>query len=517
MMMNFVRPARRRADYQQKRSRRRRCPAPELTMINRLPAKLSSSFGRLAAVLALALLLAVCCAPPALAASPDDNCRQMLINKQHLLSPDYAPSSLVPLSNYMRAGANVTMTAEAAAALGEMAAAMAEEGLTDIYGQSGYRSYQLQEQLNNNKIWYYRNLGYSYEQAVELACTVVAAPGASEHQSGLAIDLATSANGGGLTESFGSTPAGQWLNENCWKYGFILRYPADKTEITGYIYEPWHFRYVGQPHAEYMYRNNLCLEEYYALLQEEGILTYSDGEGVPYAVRLDQYNTSANLPDDELIAVSRAYADSELGFLITTTVPQIELFDITGHWAESYIRNLHSLGIIEGYSDNTFRPEKKISRAEMISLIYRTYQTLYPGQSAGSGTVEESPFADVPDGAYYLPALLALQELDLLAPGLIEEQADGSSIFLPDQDALRREMAQSLAPLFISLPDLPTSDLVLQDMVDADPQLQQAVQLLVDTGVVIGNASGNFSPDKTLSRAELSTMLDRVLSFFAGR
>ena len=115
---------------------------------------------------------------------------------------------------------------------------------------------------------------------------VVAAPGASAHQSGLAIDFTTSANGSSLTDSFGTTPVGQWLAANSWKYGLILRYPADKTEITGYIYEPWHFRYVGEPHAEYMYKNDLCLEEYYALLQEEGIITYTTEAGVSYACLL---------------------------------------------------------------------------------------------------------------------------------------------------------------------------------------------------------------------------------------
>ena len=183
-------------------------------------------------IASLALLMALAAVTPALASSADDNCRHMLVNKQHLLDSDYVPSSLTPLSNYMAAGGNVTMTAEAAAAIGEMVDAMAAEGLTDIYGQSGYRSYATQKMLNDNKILYYRNLGYSYEHAVELACTVVAAPGASEHQSGLAIDFTTSANGSSLTDSFGTTPVGQWLAANSWKYGFILRYPADKTEIT---------------------------------------------------------------------------------------------------------------------------------------------------------------------------------------------------------------------------------------------------------------------------------------------
>ena len=179
----------------------------------------------------VALIMALAAVTPAMADSPDDNCRHMLVNKQHLLAADYVPSSLTPLSNYMSAGGNVTMTAEAAAAIGEMVDAMAAEGLTDIYGQSGYRSYQTQQELNSNKIWYYRNQGYSYEDAVELACTVVAAPGTSEHQSGLAIDFTTSANGGSLTESFGTTAVGQWLAANSWKYGFILRYPADKSAM----------------------------------------------------------------------------------------------------------------------------------------------------------------------------------------------------------------------------------------------------------------------------------------------
>ena len=126
----------------------------------------------------------------------------------------------------------------------------------------------------------------------------------------------------------------------------------------------------------------------------------------------------------------------------------------------------------------------------------------------------ESPFIDVPDGAYYLDALLTLQSKDMIAPGLIQNNADGTASFLPEQNALRREVAQSLAPLFTALPDLPSSGIVLKDMVEADPELQAAVQLLVDAGVVTGNASGNFMPDEDITRAEVSTMLDRILTFF---
>ena len=485
--------------------------------------------------LSLAVALILTAVAPAVAATPDDNCRQMLVNKQHLLDAAYVPSSLTALADYMSAGGNVMMTAEAAEAAGKMVAAMKADGLTDIHGQSGYRSYATQKMLNDNKITYYRNQGYGNEQALELACNVVAAPGASEHQTGLAIDFTTSANGGSLTEDFGTTPVGQWLAANSWKYGFVLRYGADKVAITGYIYEPWHFRYVGQPHAEYMYQNELCLEEYYQQLQEQEIITCTSVSGQSYAVRFSEYNNSSTLPADELVSLSRAYPNAPLGFITTTTVPQIALFDITGHWAEACIRNLNALGIISGYPNNTFRPEKNVSRAEMVSMIYRTYLLLYPDEAdmeqpeqaaapqSGDGAdpltslpegTTASPFADVPDGAYYLDPLLSLNAKGLVAPGLLQEQANGATTFLPDQKALRREVAQSLAPLFMVMPDIPSSGIVLKDMVDADPDLQAAVQLLVDAGIVAGNPSGDFLPEADISRAEISAMLDRILSFF---
>lgn len=474
---------------------------------------------KLLLVLSLALIIALTAAAPALAASPDDNCRDMLVNKTHLLDSRYAPSSLTALDNYMPAGGNVTMTAEAAQAAGKMYAAMKAAGISDLYGQSGYRSYSLQQTLNTNKINYYLNQGYSYNKAVELACSVVAAPGTSEHQSGLAIDFTTSANGGSLTESFANTPAGKWLKENSWKYGFILRYPADKTNITGYIYEPWHFRYVGQPHAEYMYKNGLCMEEYFSLLEEQKIITYTTVDGKEYAVRYERYNNSALLPDGQLISVSRAYADGQLGFIVTTTVPQQYLFDIVGHWAEDCIRHLASLDIIQGYTNNTVRPEKNISRAEIMTMIYRTYIWLYPDENITSSDdtpiVTKSPFADVADNAYYLQPLVFLQDKGLLPLEMITTNSSGQQFFSPDQNALRSEAALSLAPLLASRTDIPSSGIVMKDMVNADPELREAVQLLVDAGVILGNPSGNFNPNNKITRAEIMAMLDRIVLFLS--
>ena len=126
---------------------------------------------------------------------------------------------------------------------------------------SSYRTQEYQEGLFQRKINYYLNLGYNQEDAVRLAGTVIAIPGTSEHQLGLAVDIIDTRSWS-LNEGQAQLPAQQWLMENCWKYGFILRYPKDKTEETGIIYEPWHYRYVGKEVAKELYDAGLTLEEY---------------------------------------------------------------------------------------------------------------------------------------------------------------------------------------------------------------------------------------------------------------
>ena len=133
--------------------------------------------------------------------------------------------------------------------------------------QSSYRAYSKQEQLYWNKVAEYK---YYYSDPVvyqSKAGEVVKRPGFSEHNTGLAVDLYGSGDYS-LTESFANTKAYEWLMENCADYGFILRFPEGKEEITGVIYEAWHFRYVGDPDiAHEIMDNNLCLEEY---LEQQG-------------------------------------------------------------------------------------------------------------------------------------------------------------------------------------------------------------------------------------------------------
>jgi len=148
-------------------------------------------------------------------------------------------------------------------ALMEMFADCRKAGL-DPQVASAYRSYDRQVYLYNRKVNYYLNLGYSRKDAEKEAGTIVAYPGTSEHQLGLALDLVDNSNWN-LDESQEKTPVQQWLMKNSWKYGFILRYPKEKSNATGIIYEPWHYRYVGKVVAKEVYESGLCLEEYLGL------------------------------------------------------------------------------------------------------------------------------------------------------------------------------------------------------------------------------------------------------------
>ena len=133
---------------------------------------------------------------------------------------------------------------------------------------SSYRTQEYQEGLFQKKIKFYLDQGYNQEDARRLAATVIAVPGTSEHQLGLAVDIIDTRSWS-LNEGQADLPAQQWLMENSWKYGFILRFPADKTDVTGIIYEPWHYRYVGKQVAEEIYKAGLTLEEYIANLTQE--------------------------------------------------------------------------------------------------------------------------------------------------------------------------------------------------------------------------------------------------------
>jgi D-alanyl-D-alanine carboxypeptidase len=163
---------------------------------------------------------------------------------------DYAPE-LVEVENGQK------FDSRAADALAEFIAAAREEGLS-VYLSSTYRDYATQTYLYNRKV---------AEYGEEIAKTIVAPPGTSEHQLGLAADI-TDQYYEYKNESLENTELFKWMSAHCAEYGFIVRYPKDKEDVTGIMYEPWHFRYVGKDAAEYIMEHGLCLEEFVALYAE---------------------------------------------------------------------------------------------------------------------------------------------------------------------------------------------------------------------------------------------------------
>ena len=145
-------------------------------------------------------------------------------------------------------------------ALQEMMDACREAGYDPLIC-SAYRTQETQQSLYDNKVARLEAEGRTHEQALEEAGTVVAVPGTSEHQLGLAVDI-VDVNNQNLTDEQEKTPTQKWLMANSWRYGFIHRYPNSKSDVTGIIYEPWHYRYVGNDAAQEIFNRGITLEEY---------------------------------------------------------------------------------------------------------------------------------------------------------------------------------------------------------------------------------------------------------------
>lgn len=189
----------------------------------------------------------------------------LLVNPWNYLPEDYAPK-LVSLNRYN--GYNDMLIAEECYdALVKMLSDCRSQ-CQIAYVVSSYRTQAFQEKNYERKVNYYLNLGYGRAEAEVLAAKVVAVPGTSEHQSGLAVDIVDNKLWA-LEEEQADMPAQKWLMAHCWEYGFILRYPKDKTDVTGIIYEPWHYRYVGVEVATELYELGLTLEEYLDMLTEQ--------------------------------------------------------------------------------------------------------------------------------------------------------------------------------------------------------------------------------------------------------
>ena len=176
------------------------------------------------------------------------NTNYILVNKYNYLPSNYVPNDLVKTNEYAKE--NLYLNKEAYEAFKKMAFDASINNL-NLRIISAYRSYEYQDNLYNR---------YLENERQDIVDTYSARPGHSEHQTGLAIDLD---NKKSLYIDFQNTKEYLWLKDNCYKYGFILRYPENKEHITGYMYEPWHYRYIGIKESTYIHNNNLTYEEYY--------------------------------------------------------------------------------------------------------------------------------------------------------------------------------------------------------------------------------------------------------------
>ncbi len=202
------------------------------------------------------------------AAPHNANGELLLVNRQWQISERFVPEVRVAsLPGQLR-----KLQPAAAEALEEMVQACKEETGAQIMSVSGYRSYERQERVYNNKL---KSVKGNEEEADEY----VARPGSSEHQTGLSIDIGQKGSKtNSLGASFAKTKSGQWVAENCWRFGFIIRYQQGWEDVTGYEWEPWHIRYVGRENAARIHESPMPLEEYILLVRTERLLALLEAQ-----------------------------------------------------------------------------------------------------------------------------------------------------------------------------------------------------------------------------------------------
>ena len=213
----------------------------------------------------------------------------LLVNKKYPVRQDSVKSDIVRLfeqrdlvQGYGLLDSNIELSKRVTQKFLKMVEAAHKDGVNHFMINSGYRDFEEQALL-------YQEKGSDYALPA----------GYSEHNLGLSLDI------GSTQMEMSKAPEGKWLQENAWKYGFVLRYPKDKTAITGIQYEPWHFRYVGLPHSAIMQKNNDTLEQYLDLLKERGSVSIIiEGKGYDVSYHPISRNTIIGIPANRQYEIS---------------------------------------------------------------------------------------------------------------------------------------------------------------------------------------------------------------------
>lgn len=304
-------------------------------------------------LLSLLMSLSILCSYAAAFDTARDSGLLKLVNKSHSLSENYVPE-LVELTGLSDVSNGYKLRPEAADALYAMVAAMNAEGI-NCNVISGYRSYAYQLQLVNEKVAKRVANGQNRETAYQQVTMSTAPAGCSEHQMGLAIDFSAATYS---SVSFANTAAGAWLRDHAWEYGFILRYQEVKSAFTGIVSEPWHYRYVGIPHAQIVHHNGWCYEEYINYLHENGSYSLTVGED-SYDIFWTQ---DTSLDFKNIIDIS---SDNAGGWIITTGTAANPLSLVAGHWSESSFLALQERGVT---FHRRVEPKRIITRGEFAEL-----------------------------------------------------------------------------------------------------------------------------------------------------
>lgn len=223
----------------------------------------------------------------------------LLVNRDHGAQKQSIKKDIVSLvereelmEGYGVLDNRIHLSEEIVSRFSEMMLAAEKDGVTDFIVTSGFRNFEEQEAL-------YQEMGSEFALPA----------GYSEHNLGIALDI------GSTQEKMANSPQGNWIEENSWKYGFILRYPKDKTDITGIQYEPWHIRYIGFPHSAIMKEKNFVLEEYLEYLQKEERISVTVNEN---NYLINYYNVSESMtitiPDSGHYEIS---GDNVNGVIVT--------------------------------------------------------------------------------------------------------------------------------------------------------------------------------------------------------
>lgn len=250
----------------------------------------------------------------------------VLVNQKQRLPEDYQAEGLMVVNDLVdtlppealivsKVGTKLNL--EAADALVQMIQAAADQGIGGFTLVSGHREVAYQRELFEKKVQKYMAEGLDRAAAEQKTKEIVAVPGESEHHTGLAMDLPSQEHII-LETSYANTINGRWLSENAWRYGFVIRYPEDRTDITGISYEPWHLRYVGKPHSELMHREGWCLEEYVQILRQNRGLTVKSGDGTIWQI-------DYQIPENGMIVIplivgTKSSGDGLGGYIVTAPV-----------------------------------------------------------------------------------------------------------------------------------------------------------------------------------------------------